>query len=89
VSFDILQVSLSSTEARVLIDHVLASSSVIASSPNKSLNRVNPIELETTVLCFHTTFTNSCNAPNFAVEFFLFFTRQNSGVTFSFSFSPR
>jgi hypothetical protein len=30
-----------------------------------------------------------CNAPNFAVEFFLFFTRQNSGVTFSFSFSPR
>lgn len=31
----------------------------------------------------------SCNAPNFAVEFFLFFTRQNSGVTFSFSFSPR
>ena len=28
-----------------------------------------------------------CNAPNFAVEFFLFFTRQNSGVTFSFSFS--
>jgi hypothetical protein len=27
-----------------------------------------------------------CNAPNFAVEFFLFFTRQNSGVTFSFSF---
>jgi hypothetical protein len=33
---------------------------------------------------------NVCNAPNFAVEFFfLFFTRQNSGVTFSFSFSPR
>jgi hypothetical protein len=31
----------------------------------------------------------SCNAPNFAVEFFLFFTRQNSGVTFPFSFSPR
>jgi uncharacterized protein YjcR len=28
-----------------------------------------------------------CNAPNFAVEFFLFFTRQNSGVTFPFSFS--
>jgi hypothetical protein len=28
----------------------------------------------------------ACNAPNFAVEFFLFFTRQNSGVTFSFSF---
>jgi hypothetical protein len=32
---------------------------------------------------------DDCNAPNFAVEFFLFFTRQNSGVTFSFSFSPR
>jgi hypothetical protein len=31
----------------------------------------------------------NCNAPNFAVEFFLFFTRQNSGVTFSFSFSLR
>jgi hypothetical protein len=31
----------------------------------------------------------ACNAPNFAVNFFLFFTRQNSGVTFSFSFSPR
>jgi hypothetical protein len=30
-----------------------------------------------------------CNAPNFAVEFFLFFTRQNSGVTFPFSFSLR
>jgi hypothetical protein len=32
---------------------------------------------------------HTCNAPNFAVEFFLFFTRQNSGVTFPFSFSPR
>jgi hypothetical protein len=32
----------------------------------------------------------TCNAPNFAVDFFfLFFTRQNSGVTFSLSFSPR
>jgi hypothetical protein len=31
----------------------------------------------------------ACNAPNFAVEFFLFFTRQNSGVTFPFSFSLR
>jgi hypothetical protein len=30
----------------------------------------------------------SCNAPNFAVEFFLFFTRQNSGVTLSFFFFP-
>ena len=59
VSFVILQVSSSSAEARVLIDHVLASSGVIASSPNKSLNRVNPVDLETTVLWFHTTFTNS------------------------------
>jgi hypothetical protein len=33
------------------------------------------------------TMLGECNAPNFAVEFFLFFTRQNSGVTFSFSFS--
>jgi hypothetical protein len=31
----------------------------------------------------------ACNSPNFAVNFFLFFTRQNSGVTFSFSFSLR
>jgi hypothetical protein len=41
---------------------------------------------------FHDALDNllrRCNAPNFAVEFFLFFTRQNSGVTFSFSFSPR
>jgi hypothetical protein len=59
VSFVILHVSSSSVEARVLIDHVLASSGVIASSPNKSLNRVNPVDLETTVLWFHTTFTNS------------------------------
>jgi hypothetical protein len=59
VSFVILQASSSSVEARVLIDYVLASSGVIASSPNKSLNRVNPIDLETTVLWFHTTFTNS------------------------------
>jgi hypothetical protein len=35
------------------------------------------------------TAARRCNAPNFAVEFFLFFTRQNSGVTFPFSFSPR
>jgi hypothetical protein len=35
---------------RVLIDPVLASSGVIASSSNKSLNRVNPIDLETTML---------------------------------------
>jgi hypothetical protein len=50
VSFVILQLSSSSTKAKVLIDLVLASSGVIASSPNKSLNGVNPVDLETTVL---------------------------------------
>jgi hypothetical protein len=50
LSFVILQASSSSAEARVLIDPVLTSSGVIASSPNKSLNRVNPVYLETTVL---------------------------------------
>jgi hypothetical protein len=49
-SFVIFQASSSSTEARVLIEPVLASSSVIASSPNKSLNGVNPLDLETIVL---------------------------------------
>jgi hypothetical protein len=34
-----------------------------------------------------TLILSSCNAPNFAVNFFfLFFTRQNSGVTFPFLF---
>jgi hypothetical protein len=51
-------VSSFSAEARALIDHVFASSCVIASSPNKSLNGVNPLGLETTVLWFHTTFTS-------------------------------
>jgi hypothetical protein len=60
VSFDTLQVSKSSVEARVLIDYVLASSGVIALSLNKSLNGVNPVDLETTVLWFHPTFTNLC-----------------------------
>jgi hypothetical protein len=50
VSFVILQASSFSTEARVLIDPVLASSGVIALSPNKSLNGVNPVYLETTML---------------------------------------
>jgi hypothetical protein len=59
VSFFILQFSSSSAEAEVLIEPVLASSGVIASSPNKSLNGVNPIDLETKVLWFHTTFINS------------------------------
>jgi hypothetical protein len=59
VSFVILQSSSSSAEAEVLIEPVLASSGVIASSPNKSLNGVNLDDLETTMLWFHTTFTNS------------------------------
>jgi hypothetical protein len=59
VSFVILQFSSSSVEAKVLIDPLLASSGVIASSPNRSLNRVKPVDLETTVLWFHTTFINS------------------------------
>jgi hypothetical protein len=50
VSFVILQASSSSAEARIIIDPVFASSGVIASSPNKSLNGVNPVDLETTVL---------------------------------------
>jgi hypothetical protein len=40
VSFVILQASSSSSEARVLIEPILASFCVIASSPNKSLNGV-------------------------------------------------
>jgi hypothetical protein len=59
VSFVILQASPSFAEAKILIEPVLASSGVITSSPNKSLNVVNPVDLETTVLWFHTTFTNS------------------------------
>jgi hypothetical protein len=59
VSFVILQSSPSSVEAKVLIEPVLASSGVIASSPNKSLNGVNPVDLETTVVWFHTTFISS------------------------------
>jgi hypothetical protein len=59
VSFVILQFSSSSVEAKVLIEPLLASSGVIASSPNKSLNGVKPVDFETTVLWFHTTFINS------------------------------
>jgi hypothetical protein len=58
-SFDIFQVSSSSAEARVLIDTVFASSGVIASYPNRSLNGMKPVDLETVVLWFHTTFINS------------------------------
>jgi hypothetical protein len=59
VSFVILQSFSSSAKAKVLIEPVLASTGVIASSPNRSLNEVNPVDLETTVLWFYTTFINS------------------------------
>ena len=59
VSFVIWQSPSSSAEARILIEPVLVSSGVIASSPNRSLNGVNPVDLDTTVLWFHTTFINS------------------------------
>jgi hypothetical protein len=58
-SFVTLLVSSSYTEARVHIDPIFASSRVIASSPNVSLNGVKPVDLETVVLWFHTTFVNS------------------------------
>jgi hypothetical protein len=59
VSLVIWQSASTSVEALVLIDHVLASSGVIASSPNKSLNGVKPVDLEIVVLWFHTSFINS------------------------------
>jgi hypothetical protein len=59
VYFVIWQSASSSVEAIVLIEPVLASSGVIALSPNKSLNGVKPVDLETTMLWFHTTFINS------------------------------
>jgi hypothetical protein len=59
VTFVIWQSPSSSVKAKVLIEPVLASSGVIALLPNKSLNEVNPIDLDTTVLWFHTTFINS------------------------------
>jgi hypothetical protein len=59
VYFVVLQSSSSSTEPKVLIEPALASSGVIASSPNKSLNTKNHVDLETTVLWFHTTFISS------------------------------
>jgi hypothetical protein len=49
----------SSTEVVVLIDHVLASSSVIASSPNRSLKGVKHVALETVVFWLQTTLINS------------------------------
>jgi hypothetical protein len=59
VSFVILQFASSSAEAKVLIEPLLASYSVIASSPNRSLNAVKLVDLETAMLWFHTTFINS------------------------------
>jgi hypothetical protein len=56
VSFVIWQSPSSFVEARVLIEIVLASSGAIASSPNRSLNGVNHVDLDTAVLWFHTTF---------------------------------
>jgi hypothetical protein len=48
-------ISSSSAEATVLIDPALASSGVIALSPNNSLKGVNPIDLDVVVLWLHTT----------------------------------
>jgi hypothetical protein len=48
-----------SAKVVVLIDSVLASSGVIASSPNRSLKGVKPVDLETVVLWLHTTLKNS------------------------------
>jgi hypothetical protein len=59
MSFVILQPSSSYVEAKVLIEPLLDSSGVIASSPNRSLNGVNPVDLEMEVLWFHTTFISS------------------------------
>jgi hypothetical protein len=50
---------LSSAEVVVLIDPVFASSGVIASSPNRSLKGVKPVDLDTVVLLLHTTLINS------------------------------
>jgi hypothetical protein len=58
VSFVILQFSSSSAESKVLIEPLLASSGVIASSPNRSLNGVKLVDLEIAVLWFYTTFIN-------------------------------
>jgi hypothetical protein len=45
-SFDTLQMSSSSAEAKVLIDPAFTPSDVIASSPNKSLHGVNLLILK-------------------------------------------
>jgi hypothetical protein len=59
VYFVILQPFSSSVKAKVLIEPLLASFGVIALSPNRSLNGVNPVDLEKAVLWFHTTFISS------------------------------
>jgi hypothetical protein len=59
VSFVTWQTPSSYVEPKVFIEPVLASSGVIASSPNRSLNGLNPVDLDTTVLWFQTTFINS------------------------------
>ena len=46
-------------EATILIDPALASSGVIASSPNNSLKGVKPVDLDMVVLWLHTTLINS------------------------------
>jgi hypothetical protein len=58
VSFVTWQSLSSFVEDKVLIEPVLASSGAIASSPNRSLNGVNPVDLYTTVLWLQTTFIN-------------------------------
>jgi hypothetical protein len=58
-SFDTEQSASSSAEAIVLIDPALASSGVIASSPNSNLNGVKPVDLDIVVLWLHTTLINS------------------------------
>jgi hypothetical protein len=57
--FCCLIVSFIFAEAVVLIDPIFASSGVIASSPNRSLKGVNPVDLDTVVLWLHTTLINS------------------------------
>jgi hypothetical protein len=49
VSFVNWQSASSSVEAKVLIEPILASSGVIASSPNRSLNGVNPVDLDVVI----------------------------------------
>jgi hypothetical protein len=52
-------ISSSSVKADVLIDPALASSVVIASSPNNNLKGVKPVDVDMVVLWLHTTLINS------------------------------